>query len=116
MVEIAADAVTRFLSFLAHEDLLDAPVPLSSLEAAVERLRPRFERACSDPRRWRPAKTLMAEMAADGIDLQDEPAVDTWIDGYNARPLESGTPPARRDADKRAKRKAARRARRRNRR
>ena len=91
VVEIAADAVTRFLRFLAHEDLLDAPVPLSSLEAAVERLRPRFERACSDPRRWGPAKALMAEMAADGVDLQDEPAVDTWIEGYNARPLESRT-------------------------
>ena len=58
VVELAADAVTRFLRFLAHEDLLDAPVPLSSLEAAVERLRPRFERACSDPRRWGPAKAL----------------------------------------------------------
>ena len=116
-IEIAADAVTRFLRFLAHEDLLDAPVPLTSLEATVERLRPRFERACSDPRRWGPAKALTAEMAADGVDLHDERAVDTWIEGYNARPLESRTAaPVRRDADKRAKRKAARQARRRNRR
>jgi hypothetical protein len=49
VIEIAAEAVTRFLYFLADEDLLDAPVPVTSLEAAVQRLRPRFERACCDP-------------------------------------------------------------------
>ena len=117
-IEIAADAVTQFLRFLAHEDLLDAPVPLTSLEAAVERLRPRFERACSDPRRWGPAKALMAEMAADGVDLHDERARST--------PGSRVTTPARSKAARRRpyaatrtserRRKAARRARRRNRR
>lgn len=117
LIEVAADAVTHFLRFLAEEDLLDAPVPLTSLEAAVERLRPRFERACRDPRRWGAAKALMAEMTADGVDLHDEHAVDAWIEGYNARPFERRTAaPVRNGADKRAKRKAARSARRRNRR
>jgi hypothetical protein len=115
-IEIAADAVMRFLRFLADEGLLDAPVPLSSLEAAVVRLRPRFERACGDPRRWGPSKALVAEMVADGVDMGDERAVESWIEGYNARLLDRRTvAPARPAPAKRAKRKAVRQARRRNR-
>jgi hypothetical protein len=116
-VSIAAEAIARFLRFLADGDLLDAPVPLGSLEAAVQRLRPRFEQACRDSRRWGPAKGLLAEMAADGVDLADERAVQTWIEGYNGRAFDErgAVAPARAPAAKRAKRKAARRARRRNR-
>jgi hypothetical protein len=117
-LETAAEAVSRFLHFLADEGLLDAPVPVTSLEAAVQRLRPRFERACRDPSRWGLTKTLVAEMTADGVDLADEQAVAAWIKRYNARLFEDRAPvamAARANPAKRAKRKAARRARRRNR-
>jgi hypothetical protein len=117
-IAIGAEAVSRFLRFLADEDVLDAPVPLASLEAAVQRLRPQFEQACRDPRRWGPAKSLVAEMEADGVDLADEHAVAAWIESYNAPLFNEHTspPPARAREAKRAKRKATRRARRRNRR
>jgi hypothetical protein len=127
-IAIAAGALSRFLRFLADDGLLDAPVPLASLQAAVERLRPRFEQACRDPRNWGLAKTMAARMAADGVDPHDGDAVQEWIASFNARPpterdavlgpaagrmlAAAGPAPAR----KRAKRKAARRARKRNRR
>jgi hypothetical protein len=46
LVAVVADAVTAFLGLLDQQELLDAPVPLASLESAVARLRPRFESAC----------------------------------------------------------------------
>jgi hypothetical protein len=46
VIAVAADAVTAFLGLLEQRELLDAPVPLASLESAVARLRPRFEEAC----------------------------------------------------------------------
>lgn len=133
-IAVAADAVTAFLGFLAAEELLDAPVPLASLEAAVARLRPRFEQACRDPRNWGLAKSMYAWMEADGVDPADEDTVQAWIADFNARPLAErddvlgsatgrmlaaashapGVPRA--PTAKRAKRKAARRARKRNRR
>jgi hypothetical protein len=131
-ITIAADAVTAFLGFLAREERLDAPVPLASLEAAVARLRTRFERACRDPRNWGLAKTMAAQMEADGVDPRDEAGVQRWIAEFNQSPWEdreavlgppaermlaaAGALPRRAPAAKRARRKAARRARKRNRR
>ena len=108
---IAADAVSRFLGFLAEEAVLDAPVPLASLEAAVQRLRPRFEQACRDPRRWGPTKSLVAEMEADGVDFGDEREVSAWIEEFNARSLSErkAATSIRAPAAKRVKRRARRR-------
>ena len=127
-IAIGADAVGAFLRFLAAQGLLEGPVPVSSLEAAVERLRPHFEQACRDPRNWGMAKGMFASMAADGVDTGDQDAVQHWIADFNGRSRTERDailgPPAdrmleaagRAPAHKRAKRKAARRARKRNRR
>ncbi|MGH2499641.1 MAG: hypothetical protein ACRDF0_06085, partial [Candidatus Limnocylindria bacterium] len=126
-IAVGVDAVAAFLRFLAGEELLDAPVPLASLEAAVERLRPRFEAACRDPRNWGLAKSMFAGMSADGVDPGDPEAVQDWIADFNARSREERdvilgpamdriSAPGRAPAPKRAKRKAAKRARKRNRR
>jgi hypothetical protein len=43
-----------------------------------------------DPSNWGMAGSLVHAMAADGVDLDDQAAVDRWIAGYNARLAWSG--------------------------
>ncbi len=37
-----------------------------------------------DPSNWGMAGSFVHAMAADGVDLDDQAAVDRWITGYNA--------------------------------
>ena len=120
-IAVAPAAVSEFLRFLDAAELLDAPVPLASLTAAVKRLAPGFREACGDPRNWGPAKTMTARMAEDGVDLHDPAAIQAWVEDFNVRafgerdeplgPARAATAGAKRD-----RRKAARSARKRNRR
>ncbi|HET6551415.1 MAG TPA: hypothetical protein VFG79_23305 [Solirubrobacter sp.] len=109
-------AVVAFLGFLEVAELLEVPVPITSLTAAVKRLTPRFVDACGDPRRWGPAKALAYQMRDEGVDLTDPDAMGDWLEAYNSRPFEEREPARRAPAQKRGRRKAARQARKRNRR
>jgi hypothetical protein len=129
LIACTTECVAAFLAFLDQRELLTGD-PLAELEAACSELRPAFERAARDRRRWGPAKTIAAEMMADGVDLADERAVANWMDDFNARPraerdrvlprLAPAQPAAdakrRGGQDRRGKRKATRAARKRNRR
>jgi hypothetical protein len=88
-----------------------------------------LKEAVRDPTRYGPAKGMALAMAADGVDLTDQEAVQAWIDGFNARTRKereeivpaltslSGGPSSSRPRRKTEKaRKAKKRARRRNRR
>lgn len=121
-IAVAPAAVGEFLRFLDAQELLDAPVPLASLTAAVKRLAPRFTEACGDPRNWGPAKTTVLQMHEDGVDIEDPEAMREWLEDSNARLFQEReallrsavrAPPA---AGRSARRKAARRARKSNRR
>jgi hypothetical protein len=127
LIACTPECVVAFLGFLDERDLLTGDPP-AELESACRRLGPRFERAARDRRRWGPAKAITTQMLAEGVDLGDQSAVDTWMDEFNARPraerdrvlpsLPRAQPPARRrdGRERRTKRKATRTARRRNRR
>jgi hypothetical protein len=47
-----------------------------------------FARRAGDPTRQGPSGALVAAMAAEGVDLSDPDAMQTWIAGFNARPFE----------------------------
>ena len=129
LVACTPDCVAAFLGFLDERELLTGD-PLAELESACDELRPAFERAAHDRRRWGPAKAITTEMLAEGVDLGDESAVAAWMDEFNARsraerdrvlPRLADARPApgarpRGGQDRRSKRKATRAARRRNRR
>lgn len=52
---------------------------VTRLETELEGIEPRFAGAVMDPANWGPARSLAQSMAADGVDLSDQSAVDRWI-------------------------------------
>ncbi|HXF73710.1 MAG TPA: hypothetical protein VNO79_14010, partial [Actinomycetota bacterium] len=55
---------------------------------AVDRFRWGFAEAMADPRRFGPAKAMVAAMLAEGVDVRDPAAVQRWVEGFNRRPFE----------------------------
>jgi hypothetical protein len=62
-----------------------------ALERELDEIAPRFADVMMDPSNWGMAGSLVHAMAADGVDLDDQAAVDRWIAGYNAH-LDLGDP------------------------
>jgi hypothetical protein len=60
-----------------------------ALERELDGIAPRFTDVMMDPSNWGMAGTLLHAMAADGVDVDDQAAVDRWIADYNAH-LEPG--------------------------
>jgi hypothetical protein len=58
---------------------------IKRLERELDRIEPRFLDAVMDPVNWGPARSFMQAMAADGIDFDDQAAMDRWISEYNTR-------------------------------
>jgi hypothetical protein len=56
--------------------------------ARVGRNAKEFRRAMADRSRRGPAGLIAAAMAADGVDLVDQDAVQAWIEEFNAGPIE----------------------------
>ena len=131
----APGCLALFLRFLDDRGSL-AGDPLADLLAEVDRLSDQLGEAARDPGNWGMAKSLTSQMAAEGVDLGDQGALDAWMEDFNSRPFEerdrvlgpaldgmASTPappvsPQRRGptkAERRGKRKQARAARRRNR-
>ena len=76
-------AVRDFLAYLAER----GEIPESTaraLERELDEIAPRFTEAMMDPSNWGMAGSLVHAMAADGVDLDDQAAVDRWISRYNA--------------------------------
>jgi hypothetical protein len=55
---------------------------------AVDRFRWEFADGMRDPRAFGPAKAMVAQMLAEGVDVGDPAAVQRWVDDFNARPFE----------------------------
>jgi hypothetical protein len=121
-----------FLDFLADAGVLEGDTP-ETLARIAASLRTDVAEALRDRGRWGPAKALMSQAEAEGVDFADEAALQAWMDDFNSRPFEerdrvlgpslSGMegatrPPARapRAKQRGRRRKGARAARRRNRR
>ena len=76
-------AVRDFLAYLAER----GEIPESTaraLERELDEVAPRFTEAMMDPANWGMAGSLVHAMAAEGVDLDDQAAVDRWISRYNA--------------------------------
>jgi len=77
-------AVRDFLAFLAERGEIPEGTA-RALGRELDEIAPRFTEAMMDPSNWGMAGSLVQAMAADGVDLDDQAAVDRWISRYNAR-------------------------------
>ncbi|MGH9024120.1 MAG: SEC-C metal-binding domain-containing protein [Acidimicrobiia bacterium] len=85
-VRSAPDHVLRFVLFWESEGKLSAAERVE-IERAVEKERRVFIRAALDPSRWGMGKGISMQMAADGVEVTDQGAVQDWIMKYNMRLL-----------------------------
>jgi hypothetical protein len=76
-------AVRDFLAYLAERGEMPEGTA-RALERELDEIAPRFTEEMMDPSNWGMAGSLVHAMAADGVDLDDQAAVDRWISGYNA--------------------------------
>jgi hypothetical protein len=85
--EDAADtipALRDLVAFLADTGTVDAEAA-EELGRELDNLAPRFVDAVMDPANWGMARSITQAMALDGVDLDDQDAVDRWIARYNER-------------------------------
>ncbi len=76
-------AVRDFLAYLAERGEIPEGTA-RALERELDEIAPRFTDVMMDPSNWGMAGSLVHAMAAAGVDLNDQAAVDRWIAGYNA--------------------------------
>jgi hypothetical protein len=76
-------AVRDFLAYLAERGEIQQDTA-HALERELDGIAPRFTDVMMDPSNWGMAGSLVHAMAADGVDLDDQAAVDRWISDYNA--------------------------------
>ena len=77
-------AVRDFLAYLAESEGMPEDIA-RRLNRELDRIAPRFADAVMDPSNWGMARSLVQAMAADGVDMGDQDAVDRWIAAYNTR-------------------------------
>ncbi len=77
-------AVRDFLAYLAERGEIGQNTA-RTLERELDGIAPRFTDVMMDPSNWGMAGSLVHAMAANGVDLDDQAAVNRWISGYNAR-------------------------------
>jgi hypothetical protein len=75
------------VDFLAGSGRISSP---AALRKELDELEPGFLDVVMDPARWGPARAFTQAMAADGVDFDDQAAVDAWIATYNTRQLGPG--------------------------
>src|SRR5260370_39176202 len=56
-----------------------------TLERELDRIAPRFADAVMDPSTWGMARSFVQAMVADGVEVDDQAAVDRWIARQNVR-------------------------------
>ena len=76
-------ATRDFLAYLAERGGVPERT-VRALERELDEIAPRFAEAMVDPSNWGMAGSLVQAMAANGVDLDDQAAVDRWISRYNA--------------------------------
>ena len=76
-------AVRDFLAYLAESGGM-TEAAARELKLELDRIAPRFADAVMDPANWGTARSFVQAMAADGVDMSDQTAVDGWIAAYNA--------------------------------
>jgi hypothetical protein len=77
-------AIRDFLAYLAETSAMPEGM-VRTLERELDRIAPRFADAVMDPSNWGMARSYVQAMVADGVDLDDQAAVDRWIAANNTR-------------------------------
>src|ERR1700730_1556348 len=77
-------AIRDFLAYLAETSAMPEGM-VRTLERELDRIAPRFADAVMDPSNWGMARSYVRAMVADGVDLDDQAAVDGWIAANNTR-------------------------------
>jgi hypothetical protein len=75
-------AARDFLAYLAERGEMPESTA-RALERELDEVAPLFTEAMMDPANWGMAGSLVHAMAAEGVDLDDQAAVDRWISRYN---------------------------------
>jgi hypothetical protein len=88
-IEDTIPAVRDFLAYLTERGEITEGAA-RALERELDEIAPRFTEVMMDPSNWGMAGSLVHAMAADGVDLDDQAAVDRWISAYNAGLAEFG--------------------------
>jgi hypothetical protein len=84
--DIVPDTAT-FVRFLADTGLLDpASDQPAELYARIERIGRRFQRRMADRRRYKPGKRFWLAAAEAGVALDDDQAIEAFIEEFNALP------------------------------
>jgi hypothetical protein len=84
LVAALPPAVERYLAWLDAAGRLRGD-SLTVLRERVAELTPEYTARAGDPAAWSPAKVLLAEMEAEGIDTDDPGAVEAWMAELEAR-------------------------------
>jgi hypothetical protein len=80
-------SLRSYLRFLDQTGWLHpGSATMKVLRRELERAAATYPQAMADTSRWRLAKRLYTAMRADGVDLSDSDAVDTWVEAFNQRP------------------------------
>jgi hypothetical protein len=82
-------ALRDLVAFLADTGGVDVEAA-NELRRELDDLEPRFADAVMDPANWGTARSITHAMASDGVDLDDQDAVDRWIAQYNERADDEG--------------------------
>lgn len=77
-----------FLQFLQRTNRLTGD-SLPDLLDELNVLRQDFATAMQDPANFGMAKSVFAQMQAEGVDILQPGAIDRWIEDFNARPFET---------------------------
>ena len=78
----------QVMQFLGEQDDRLGRADASAFAALAERLAPAFAAEVGNPRNKGPAARIGEAMAASGVDLADQGAVQAWLRDFNERPLE----------------------------
>jgi hypothetical protein len=83
-IQDTVPVVRDFLAYLTEQGEMTQDTA-RALERELDQIAPRFTDVMMDPSNWGMAGSLLHAMAADGVDMDDQAAVDRWINSYNAR-------------------------------
>lgn len=64
------------------------PGLVDPLRRELDDVEPRFVEAVMDPENWGPTRTITQAMAADGVDITDEAAVESWMSEHHPEALD----------------------------
>lgn len=76
-----------FLRFLTHAGIVTSLDSSGAVEL-IEHIRPHFHAAALDESNWSTGKRLMVAARADGVEMDDQAALEQFMQEFNSRPFE----------------------------